>query len=198
MAHRPSGIPPVLHTTFDGLIKNYFDTYRAQGSMPPEIAGKVEGELLSDQALLNRWRNWRSGLSYEDKETGAALQGALDDCVVAEDGSYMALDYKTKGGKILKDNAHVWYQHQLDIYTLFLQANGYKINNTAYLVFFNAVDLKEGVTATFAVTPRKIATNPEAAKKLLRNAVALLQSPMPARHSACSYCSWGLEIADLD
>ena len=198
VAHRPSGIPPVLHTTFDGLIKDYFDKYREQDKLPPEIDGKVEGKLLSDEDLLKKWRYWKTGLFYEDEKINARLQGALDDCLVTDDGFYIPLDYKTKGGKFLKDDAHKWHQHQLDIYTLFLESNGYKTKGIAYLVFFNAVELKEGVLVKFNVTPREVETSIENAKKLFETAVNLLQGKTPPRHSQCQYCSWGTEIADLD
>ena len=35
-------------------IKKYFDKYRNVGKMPPEIEGKIEGQLLADLELLKK------------------------------------------------------------------------------------------------------------------------------------------------
>jgi len=79
----------------DSVIKAYFDSYRLNDDVPPEIKGKITGELFSDIATLEKWRNWRqSELCYEDRESKAILVGALDDCLV-EDDLYIPLDYKT-------------------------------------------------------------------------------------------------------
>jgi len=79
----------------DSVIKAYFDSYRLNDDVPPEIKGKITGELFSDIATLEKWRNWRqSELCYEDRESKAILVGALDDCLL-EDDLYIPLDYKT-------------------------------------------------------------------------------------------------------
>ena len=46
--HRPRGVFPSLPGGMDNLIKKYFDTYRLQNKLPPEIDGKVEGVLMAD------------------------------------------------------------------------------------------------------------------------------------------------------
>lgn len=79
---RPRGIFPSLPGGMDSVIKTYFDKFRETGSLPPEIADHVEGQLVPDQALLDKWRNWRVGLSYEAKGLGVTLLGALDECLV--------------------------------------------------------------------------------------------------------------------
>ena len=92
---RPRGIFPSLPGGMDGVIKKYFDRFR--GGLPPELDGKVEGTLIADQALLNRWRNWKTGLEYRDSARNAVLFGALDDCLVNASGQHVPLDYKTRG-----------------------------------------------------------------------------------------------------
>ncbi|ODS30309.1 MAG: hypothetical protein SCARUB_04585 [Candidatus Scalindua rubra] len=59
---RPRGIFPSLPGGMDLVIKKYFDRYR--GKLPPEIEGKVEGCLMPGVELMNKWRNWRTGLEY--------------------------------------------------------------------------------------------------------------------------------------
>jgi hypothetical protein len=85
----------------DLVIKKYFDTYRAKNDLPPEIKGKVPGQLFSDVTILERWRNWRnSDLYYTD--SSAVLVGALDDCLM-DDECYIPLDYKTRGSELSED-----------------------------------------------------------------------------------------------
>lgn len=91
---RPRGIFPSLPNGMDLVIKKYFDQYR--GKLPPELKGKVTGRLMPDLALMEKWRNWRTGFEYQDKKLGAVLFGALDDCLL-DGGRYIPLDYKTKG-----------------------------------------------------------------------------------------------------
>ncbi|KKM75421.1 hypothetical protein LCGC14_1390370, partial [marine sediment metagenome] len=93
------------------MIKKYFDRYR--GTLPPEIEGKVEGSLMPDIKLMGKWRNWRSGLEYHDKELDAVLFGALDDCLI-DDDLYIPLDYKTRGSTPKYGSSERYYQTQLD------------------------------------------------------------------------------------
>ena len=88
---RPRGIFPSLPGGMDAVIKTYFDKFREGGTLPPEIADHVEGQLVPDQALLDKWRNWRVGLSYEAKGLGVTLSGGLDECLISN-GFYMPLD----------------------------------------------------------------------------------------------------------
>lgn len=185
---RPSGPFPSLPGGLDNLIKKYFDRYRAQGLLPPEIDGKVQGRLLPDQDLLDNWRNWRRGLRFEDPSLGAALRGALDECLV-DDGLYIAVDYKTRGYD-LKDDSTSFYQNQLDCYTLLLQENGYKTGSLAYLVYYIPKSVSEKGTVNFDVQTVRMGTDPDRARSTLRKAVEVLRKPIPASHGECDFCAW--------
>lgn len=193
--HRPRGIFPSLPGGMDLVIKDYFDGYRARGEMPPEVKGKVRGTLFPDREVLERWRNWRLGLRYEDRESGGVLSGALDDCLVEKD-KYIPLDYKTRGGD-LRGGEEKYYQHQLDIYSLMLQENGFPAAGAAYLLYYIPKKVAEGGQVRFDVIPHEVKTDTERARETLREAIACLKEPMPARHSECEYCSWG-EILSND
>jgi CRISPR/Cas system-associated exonuclease Cas4 (RecB family) len=190
--HRPSGPFPSLPGGMDNVIKKYFDRYRsdAASGLPPEIMGRVPGKLLQDAELLRKWRNWRTGLVYDDPKNNAILIGALDDCLVDEDGAYIPLDYKTRGYP-LKEDSTSYYQHQLDAYTFLLSENGYKTNGTAYLVYYHPLEASEGGMVRFEVTVKMVKTDKDRAKKLFNDAVSVLRSDIPPRHSACEFCSFG-------
>lgn len=185
---RPRGIFPSLPGGMDLVIKKYFDTYRVKNDLPPEIKGKISGQLFSDIAILEKWRNWRaSNLYYEDKESNAVLIGALDDCLV-EDGYYIPLDYKTRGSK-LKGDPRWYYQNQLDCYCLMLEHSGFKTKGLAYLLYYWPEEARQEGIVKFHVEPIKIETNIESAKKIIRDAAKLLSLPMPASNPNCEYCN---------
>jgi len=185
--HRPRGIFPSLPGGMDLVIKKYFDQYR--GKLPPEIDGKVVGQLITDVNLMDKWRNWQTGLEYHNKERDAVLFGALDDCLVDGD-YYVPLDYKTRGFPPNDGDPEKYYQTQLDTYSLLLNANGYKTRDFAYLVYYYPEEVKENGIVKFNIKTAKVGTNLERAKKTFCDAVDLLKGPIPKRHSDCDYCSW--------
>lgn len=212
--HRPRGIFPSLPGGMDNLIKKYFDKYRLQGKLPPEIEGKVDGVLMADLELLNKWRSWRTGLVHKDLETGAILSGALDDLLVnphtkrvsaSQDQNntrfgvgvnpqkqvYMPFDYKTRGYD-LKEDSSSFYQNQLNCYGLMLEANGLPPADHGYLCYYIPKEVNEGGQVRFEITVKRMAIYPAQAKIVFRSAVALIGGPMPKNHSACEYCSWAI------
>lgn len=186
--HRPAGIFPSLPSGMDNVIKVYFDKYRAKGKLPPEIEGRVVGTLLPDASVMEKWRSWRTGLNYKDKETGAMMIGALDDCLV-HDRKYIPLDYKTRGFDP-KDGGESFYQNQLNCYEFLLQANDFDTAGYAYLAYYVPKEVSEGGLVRFEITPKKVVTDPEKALEVFKNAVATLLGPMPDRHSGCEYCAY--------
>jgi len=185
--HRPRGIFPSLPGGMDLVIKNYFDKYR--GKLPPEIVGKVVGQLMPEVEPLNKWRNWQTGLEYYDKTRDAVLFGALDDCLVDGD-YYIPLDYKTRGSAPNDGDSEKYYQTQLDTYALLLNKNGYKTRNFAYLIYYYPEEIKENGIAKFSIEVVKVNTDLARAQKTFEEAVDLLKGPIPKRHSDCEYCCW--------
>jgi hypothetical protein len=194
--HRPRGIFPSLPGGMDGLIKKYFDKYRVQGKLPPEIDGKVDGLLMADLDLLNKWRSWRTGLIYRDPDSGAILSGALDDLLVDPGKQvFMPFDYKTRG-YALKEDSSSFYQNQLNCYSLMLDANGLKSAGFGYLCYYIPTDVSEDGQVKFEVTVKKMNVSSEDAKKVFESAQELINGPMPKSHGVCQYCSWGNDFIE--
>ena len=189
--NRPRGIFPSLPGGIDRKMKVYFDKFR--GSLPPEIEGKVEGKLMTSLTALNRWRNWRTGLTYADASLDVKLIGALDDCLTSDDGAHIPFDYKTKGSEP-KDDGSQYYQTQLDCYELMLSANGYKTCGKSYLCYvwpnavFRGVGDSDSMGMDFGVKIYEIATSVDRAKKLIEKAVNILNGDMPQENPDCEYC----------
>ncbi|MBI4135664.1 PD-(D/E)XK nuclease family protein [Candidatus Uhrbacteria bacterium] len=187
---RPRGIFPSLPGGMDSVIKTYFDTFRGtKEGLPPELRGKVEGKLLDDQVLLNQWRVRTGGLRYTDKKSGAKLLGLLDDCLV-DGNAYIPLDYKTRGWAPKEDTSD-FYEHQVDIYEWLLHENGYKTKDTAYLVYYHPLAVRENGVVQFEITPKRVATDLKRGRALFDSAVSLLQSDsVPKSSSKCEFCPW--------
>lgn len=186
---RPRGIFPSLPGGMDRAIKLYFDRYRRQGKLPPELQGKVDGLLFGDQMRLDRWRDWKlTDLKYEDVQLQVSLTGALDDCVV-KNGLHSPLDYKTRGSA-LKEDSTSYYQDQLNCYCLILESSGFRTNSSAYLVYYFPRGVEEYGKVTFSVEPYRITTSVEAARELVSQGVKCLRGDIPASSPSCEYCNW--------
>lgn len=193
--HRPRGIFPSLPSGMDNVIKTYFDKYRAKNELPLEIKGEVQGKLISDLNLLNQWRDWRTGLGYNDEVLGVSLFGALDDCL--QDGKeYIVLDYKTRGFPPKEGDSEKYYTNQLDCYSLLLEENGYPTKGIGYLVYYYPKEVKEQGKIDFNIKVVELNTDPNRAKKTLQDAVKLLSGSIPPHHSECEYCLWGRNNED--
>lgn len=190
---RPRGIFPSLPGGMDLVIKTYYDQYR--GNLPPELKGHVRGKLIEDLALMNQWRNWRTGMEYIDSTRNAVLFGALDECLVNQEGKYVPLDYKTRGSAPRDGDSERYYQTQLDTYALLLEANGYPVADYGYLVYYYPDVVGEAGQVRFHVYPIELKLDYNRVRALFEKAVDFLKTPMPEQGS-CEYCVWQRAIND--
>ena len=186
---RPRGIFPSLPGGMDRVIKTYFDVFRVQRKLPQEL--RIEAfkgiHLYDNQAQLELWRAWRTGLRYEEGDT--VLSGMLDDLLV-KDGSYIPFDYKTKGSPTNEEDATKYYQTQLDCYALMLEGNGLKTAGYGFLLYYSPKEVGENGRVSFEIQPIRIETSPERAKTLCRKALSILTGPAPESAQECEYCEW--------
>ncbi|MBU1179768.1 PD-(D/E)XK nuclease family protein [Patescibacteria group bacterium] len=194
---RPRGIFPSLPGGMDNVIKKYFDKFRKNSGLPPELEGKVKGGLMPDLELMEKWRDWRTGLEYHDKARNAVLFGALDDCLV-DDKTHIVLDYKTRGYPPKEGDSQRYYGTQMDAYALMLWANGYKVAPFAYLVYYYPEEVKKNGVVAFNVEPVEIEVSIKRAKELFEKALDCLDGPEPKSHSECIYCSWVARLSEFD
>lgn len=192
---RPDTIFPSLPGGLDLQFKRYFDRFRAKGDLPPEVKGKLPGQLLSDVATNDRWRDWRRGIRYAPPWAEVELMGALDECLVDEDRFYYPLDYKTRG-YAPKAATHEYYQDQMNLYTLLLEGNGHKTNRVAYLLYYHPIEVKERGIIQFTISVQEVPTDPEAAERLVKEAVTVLNGPAPPSASSCGFCKWNSVVGE--
>ena len=187
---RPRGIFPSLPGGMDRVIKVHFDHFRSKGTLPPELNGRdFEGvRLFGDQARLEEWRNWRTGLVYQDTD-GSVLSGALDDLLM-KTGQYIPFDYKTKGSVTTAEDAVKYYQNQLDCYALLLEENRLATAGFGFLLYYSPKSAAANGAVLFELQAIKIPTDKERARTIFRRAASLLKGPEPPSGGACEYCSW--------
>lgn len=183
---RPQGPFPSLPGGMDGALKRYFDEHRELGTLPPEVEGKIEATLFTDRSKLDIWRNnWR-GLRAEFPQYDIELKGAIDELLVAPDGSVMPFDFKTRGYPT-KENTHLHYQSQLDLYALLFERNGLRVGPYGYLLFFWPISYALG-SAQFATELVKLEVGAARGEDVLARAAKILQGDAPPAHADCVFC----------
>ncbi|MDP1629389.1 MAG: PD-(D/E)XK nuclease family protein [bacterium] len=188
---RPRGFFPSLPGGMDETFKNYFDEYRQKGGLPPEIAGKIDARLFDDMEKLEIWRNvnfGRGGFKAEFPEYDILVSGAIDELLVAPDGKYIPLDFKTRGYPTKKDT-HEHYRHQLDFYALLFEKNDLPPAKAGYLLFFWPEKYADN-RAEFKTELVEMEISPERAYKILKQVRDIIDGLQPSAHQNCEYCNY--------
>ena len=190
---RPETIFPSLPGGLDLQFTRCFDQFRGRSELPPEVKGKLPGGLLSDTQTIDRWRDWRRGICYTLAGADVEVMGALDECLVDEANFHYPLDYKTRG-YAPKADTHAFYQNQMNLYTLLLEGNGHTTKRLAHLIYYHPIEVKAHGLIQFQVGVHEVATDPAAAKQLVKTAVAILHGPAPASSFLWRFCQWSSAI----
>lgn len=191
---KPAGPYGEFHASIQLAFIKYTDQYRAKGTLPSELQGKVQGEFLPDEELMKRFRDSKRGLSYRDETLDMLLRGHLDECIVREeDGKrlYSPLKFKTRGFESVDENHDQHSQLQLDCFDFLLRKNGYETDSTGYLVYYIPEEVRESGEVMFNVQVIRHVTEAERAMNLISQAVAVLNGAMPKAGGDCEYCAWG-------
>ena len=178
---RPRGPFPSLPSGIDRVLKGYFDTYRAQGILPPLVAGKLDGKLATNELTLG----------FNDPHAQARLWGKLDDCLILPDQRLAPLDHKTRASA--PDDlgyTEKYYKFQMDVYTLLLERAGHRTSRTAYVVYYFPVGGALHNGFPFDVAVHKITTDPEKAYAVFSAACRCLAGALPSAGAACGFCRW--------
>jgi len=185
---RPSAIFPSLPSGMDSILKKHFDNFMEKGRLPPELCEKEECKnlkLFDDKTLLEKWRNSKKGLWFEDKE-GNILHGGIDNLLVNKaNNKLVILDYKTRGFP-LKENMHELYQDQLNIYAFLLEKIGRDVEDFAYLLFYYPKEVLETGEVIFDTNLKKMKVSAEDAEALWKKALKILKGECPKL--SCEWC----------
>jgi hypothetical protein len=201
---RPRGIFPSLPGGVDRVLKVYFDKHMSAGTLPPEMAELVGATPYPDRAKMEEWRNWRNLIIDIPDENGvviAQLSGALDELIIWQDGICSPYDYKTRGAPPKDGASEDYYGTQLDIYHLLVERGcELKCNGDGYLGYYWPEDVTGHGDFKFKTAVVKLATDPNRAVTLTRNAVICLENdelPAAGTHmdqygkpAPCEYCHY--------
>lgn len=179
--YQPEGIVSRLANRFDRVLKNYFNTFRQSGELPPMIDGKIEGKLQNPFQEVY-WAR------IDDKY---GFKGKLDECIVLSDGSHIPLDFKTASTDPRPKELLDAYQSQIDAYIFLLKQNGKKVGDYGYLIFFFPDELN-GIDAGFpmVIHIKKVKGNPGKTPEKIARAINILEGKMPHASPSCPFCNY--------
>ena len=175
---RPAGPMSSIPIKMDSIIKQYYNTYRAQNELPPILGSQIHGQLAVNMPVTLQWQ--------VDKDT--ILWGRPDDYFMFQSGATVPFDHKTKSK--LPDEIHPAYQLQLDVYSYLLRMNGFKTINKGILAFYspNNGDLHNGMP--LQCTVREVITDPKHVLSMICKARNLLKKSIPEPGEHCDFCKW--------
>lgn len=183
--YQPEGIVSRLPNRFDGVIKRYFDIYRAQGQLPPFIDGKVQGKLQNP---------FKEIYFYSDNDT-YGLKGKLDECLVTGEGFHTPVDHKTSSSDPREKDIFPAYQSQLDMYAFLLESNKKPTTGIGHLIYFypdTSDTLHDGFPMVVHI--QTLQTDPLHAKERFEKAIKVLEGPMPNSSEECPFCAWRVRV----
>jgi hypothetical protein len=137
---RPPGLPFSLNSAVDSLLKNEFDTHRADGTQ--HYLQKKYGIKAVPVAheSLDIWRENFKGVECVHSTTGFVVSGAIDDLWFDPDTEeYIVVDYKATAKSepvtALDKDWQDGYKRQMEVYQWLLRRNGLKTSDLGYFVY---------------------------------------------------------------
>ena len=145
---RPPGFPFNLNSAVDTLLKKELDAHRAKGTQHPLAKAYKLDAIPLQHEKMDEWRNALSqGVRHVHEKTGLTVRGGVDDIWINPEGELIVIDYKatSKDGTIesLDEDWHRGYKRQLEIYQWLLKQNGFKVSDTGYWFYANALKDRE-------------------------------------------------------
>ncbi len=140
---RPPSFPFTLNSAVDALLKQEFDTHRANGTKHPLIEKYGVDARPVPHKDLDKWRHNFTGVQFLHEPTNFLISGAIDDLWQNSKGEYIVVDYKstakTEEITALDKEWHDSYKRQMEVYQWLLRQNGYMVSNTGYFVYCNGI-----------------------------------------------------------
>jgi len=138
---RPSIPAFTLNSAVDALLKKEFDLLRKKGQTHKLMKQYNIDAVPYNHPEIDVWRNNFIGKEYYHEETNFILFGAIDDIWINSKNELIIVDYKstsTEKGIDMNDHWKKVFKRQLEIYQWIYKMSGFKIHDTAYIVYANA------------------------------------------------------------
>lgn len=186
---QPEGIVSRLANRFDGVLKNYFDSFRDTGELPPMVDGKLPGQLQNpfQEKYFVRINN----------EFG--FLGKLDECLVSEKGELIPVDFKTASSDPREKELLQAYENQIDDYVFIIKKNNLKVTGYGYLIFVfpdHGKELHNGFPMIIHVV--KVKGDPKKTEARIEDAMKVLKSKMPKAADDCVFCKYRKDVKEVE
>jgi len=196
---RPTYGFPTLPGGIDKILKKYYDEFRTQNLLPPEISTHPKYKTLKpfhNQTKLTEYRRsrWRKakieeqGLVYKDENLRSILHGGIDELLETADGKLVVLDYKTRALPP-KENTVEWSRLQLNTYTFLLQKLGHKTENYALLIYYWPEKIKQNGDFQFNSEIKEINIDIDLVLSTWKDAVNTINPPS-CPTTTCEWCEY--------
>jgi CRISPR/Cas system-associated exonuclease Cas4 (RecB family) len=192
---RPSIPGYTLNSAVDELLKKEFDILR-KNKETHELMDKFNVNAVPFQhEKLDEWRHNFTGVRITH-ETGLTIFGAVDDLWINPDGELHVVDYKSTSTdeEISLDSEYKQtYKRQAEIYQYLLENSGFKVSNTAYFVFANALKTPERFDSKLNFEMQIISYNGDRGwvnQRILDIAKTLESQELPLPGENCKYCNY--------
>ncbi|OGE05382.1 hypothetical protein A3B51_01565 [Candidatus Curtissbacteria bacterium RIFCSPLOWO2_01_FULL_41_18] len=186
---QPEGIVSRLANRFDGVLKNYFDSFRGTGELPPMVEGKLLGQLQNP---------------FQEKyfvriNDEFGFLGKLDECLVNEKGELIPVDFKTASSDPREKELLQAYTNQIDDYVFVIKKNNLKVTGYGYLVFVypdHGKELHNGFPMIIHVV--KVKGDPKKTEARIENAMKVLNGKMPKAAEDCKFCKYRQDVREVE
>jgi len=192
---RPSIPGYTLNSAVDELLKKEFDILRESGE-PHELMKKYQIDAVPfKHEKLNEWRHNFTGVRITH-ETGLTIYGAVDDIWINSHGELHVVDYKSTSTleEISLDSEYKQgYKRQAEIYQYLLENSGFKVSNTAYFVYANALKTPEKFDSKLTFEMQIISYDGDRSwvnQRIKDISKTLESSDIPLPNQNCKYCSY--------
>ena len=197
--NRPPTIIAGIPIGIDERLRDHYNNFRTNNTLPTELRGKPEFanlRLFPDAKLVDDYgkaQNYDVGLIYDNASLDSRLNGGLDELFITDDGKCVVVDFKTMYGFKDKDKLHeqdivFGYQTQLSIYTFLLQKLGHKTESYGLLLHYYPENIQENGNFEFGLEIITMPVNVKDAYDLWKNGATLLKSSCPPDNGDCDWC----------
>lgn len=203
-AAQPASPPYSLNLAVDHLLKREFDAYRARAAAHPLMTTFGVDAVPLRHALLDTWRDARSGIAYVHTATGFEVFGAVDDVWQASDGSLIIVDYKatSTAAEVTLDGGYKdGYKRQVEIYQWLFRRNGFPVSDTAYFVYANADKDRPAFERRLEFSVQLLPHEGDDSwveDALVEAKHALTASSLPPPGAGCEWCAYRRAAAEAE
>ena len=196
---RPSTPPYTLNSAVDNLLKNEFDLLRKNGEQHELMKTYGIDDIPLNHPDLPKWRGEVTayvGALALDEKSNLMINGLVDDIWMNKQDELVIVDYKatsTTKEISLNDEYKQSYKRQMEVYQWIFRKLGFKVSNTGYFIFANAMKnlpkFDGKLEFSMSIIPH-IGNDSWVPLTLLEIKECLKSDKIPAPAPECEYCEY--------